>query len=69
MSGLDGTSGTAMCHITMNKEEITYPQNGTASSVTETVEPDYGCGKLPPINSNRIFFLFKRFIDVKFRLN
>lgn len=39
----------------MNKEELTYPQNGEDLTVTGTAGVDYRQGKISPVNSNRNF--------------
>lgn len=42
----------------MNNEESTRPQNGEASTVPCSAEPDYHSGKPPPINLKTNFLHF-----------
>lgn len=60
---------TATSTMAINKEDLKYPQNGRATTITGSVGPDYCRGKLPALNLNRnISSLFKLFNNAKFLL-
>lgn len=51
-------NGDSLLHGNINKEELTYAQNGKASSITNFAVAHYSRGKLPPVNLNRISLIF-----------
>lgn len=50
-------TGTKKKHETMNKDGLTYPQDGDASAVTGFAGPDYLWIKFPSVNLNTDFLL------------